>query len=390
MTYFPRREYLELLVEYLDKFAPEVLIILIGLLIITTTLFLWLWFDNKKKLNKLHHQVPVTVVKNYLDSIIQNSSSLKSALIRGETDVAQVAASVIPAGQLQGDQNNLAMLSGDESEIKKELSKKLNEIAKLQQGITESNTSRDSFEAEVLKLREELVEAHKRIKELEAMLKDQGGDPAKVSASNEELESIAKERDELKEKLKEYEVIEDDLANLKRLQQENKQLKQTLESLQGDADVNIEDALEDVLAEQAQSGSSEQEEEKKGDIGDDALKEAENFLDQFAEGLEEGDSDASTSEAPVSAEDLAQSDDKEAIVASEDISEEANEEAVAAAQDLAQEDEAPKAEELLATPDDDQEVSQAKEETTEEAPKAAKEPEKTPEDLLSEFEKMLS
>ena len=39
---------------------------------------------------------------------------------------------------------------------------------------------------------------------------------------------VTKERDEIRDRLKEFEIIADDLANLKRLQQENDQLKRSL------------------------------------------------------------------------------------------------------------------------------------------------------------------
>ena len=72
------------LLNYLDQFTVEVLVILIGLLFITSTLFLWLWFANRKKYQNLKHQIPANVVNDYIDSIIQNSSALKSGLFRGD------------------------------------------------------------------------------------------------------------------------------------------------------------------------------------------------------------------------------------------------------------------------------------------------------------------
>jgi len=46
--------------------------------------------------------------------------------------------------------------------------------------------------------------------------------------SNALVDELTKERDELKGRLQEYEIIEDDLANLKKLQQENEELKKQL------------------------------------------------------------------------------------------------------------------------------------------------------------------
>jgi hypothetical protein len=72
-----------------------------------------------------------------------------------------------------------------------------------------------------------LTSAEAKIKELESLLAKSrtGGGDAVLSS---ELSMVAKERDDLKERLKEFEIIADDLANLKRLQQENEQLKRSL------------------------------------------------------------------------------------------------------------------------------------------------------------------
>ena len=56
-----------------------------------------------------------------------------------------------------------------------------------------------------------------------------GGDPQ--LAAN--FAKVSKEKEELLEKLQEYEIIEEDLANLKRLQQENEQLKKSLAAYEG-------------------------------------------------------------------------------------------------------------------------------------------------------------
>ena len=67
-------------------------------------------------------------------------------------------------------------------------------------------------------------------KELAAASASSGGD----GAIKAELGKVTKERDELKERLMEYEIIEEDF-DLKRLQQENEQLKATIAQLKGKA-----------------------------------------------------------------------------------------------------------------------------------------------------------
>jgi hypothetical protein len=93
---------LDTVINYLDKFGPEILVIQSGLLVILSTLFLWLWFSNRRKYHNLKHAIPANVVKSYLDSIIQNSTSLKSSLFRGGgTDINGIP-SVMPLALLSG------------------------------------------------------------------------------------------------------------------------------------------------------------------------------------------------------------------------------------------------------------------------------------------------
>jgi stress-induced morphogen len=83
--------------------------------------------------------------------------------------------------------------------------------------------------------------AGSKIKELETLLarnrETGGGD----EALKQELAMLINERDEITERLKEFEIISDDLANLKRLQQENEQLKRSLAAVQGQE--NFEEKL---------------------------------------------------------------------------------------------------------------------------------------------------
>lgn len=220
---------LESLLTTLDQFTPEILVIMAGLLVITSTLFLWLWFANRRTYQLLKHQIPASVVKTYLDSIIQNSTSLKSSLFRGGGDeLAAAIPSVFPTINLGGG-DNISLGGGNDSALREQLNQRLGEIASLQSQLATGNGTKKDLE-------KSLADAIARIKELEAMLAKGSSEPAKGSSDPglaAEMQKIAKERDDLREKLKEYEIIEDDLANLKRLQQENLQLRKALEAQGG-------------------------------------------------------------------------------------------------------------------------------------------------------------
>jgi hypothetical protein len=214
------------LINYLDKFGPEVLVIQSGFLVIIATLFLWLWFSNRRKYNNLKHAIPANVVKNYLDSIIQNSTALKSSLFRGGgLDVGSVA-SVMPLAQLGGG-DGIALSGAPSTALLEELNQKKAQLAALEAQLQASQNAARDWENKFNKSQQELAAALAKIKELEALLAQSKGGSGDETLKAE-LAMVTKERDEIRDRLKEFEIISDDLANLKRLQQENEQLKRSL------------------------------------------------------------------------------------------------------------------------------------------------------------------
>jgi hypothetical protein len=221
------------LINYLDKFGPEILVLQFGFLIILFTIFLWLWFSNRRKYNNLKHAIPANVVKSYLDSIIQNSTSLKSQLFRGGgTDVGTSIPSVMPLQNLMGGEG-LALSGAPSTALLEELNQKKAQVAALEAQLVASQNSHRELEAKITASQNNLIAAEKKIKELEALLAQSREAGSSSGAGNDaalkaELTMVSKERDELRERLREFEIISDDLANLKRLQQENEQLKRSL------------------------------------------------------------------------------------------------------------------------------------------------------------------
>jgi predicted nuclease with TOPRIM domain len=211
----------------MDKFGPEILVIQFGFLVIISTIFLWLWFSNRRKYQNLKHAIPANIVKSYLDSIIQNSTSLKSQLFRGGgLDVGGVP-SVLPLHNLMGG-DGLAMSGAPSTALLEELNQKKAQIAALEGQLSSSQGSHREMEIKLNSSQGNLSTAEAKIKELEALLaqsKTGGGGDATLKS---ELKMVSKERDDLRDRLKEFEVIADDLANLKRLQQENDQLRKSL------------------------------------------------------------------------------------------------------------------------------------------------------------------
>ncbi len=221
----------------LTKFTDETLTISIGLMGLLFVILAAYWVYYRRKFNELKHQIPAQVVKNYLDSIIQNSSALKSSLFRGGgLDVEDGIPSVVPAADLGSTPVQVSGASGEE------LNQKNAEIASLRATIGDKDKTLSELEkklanassgtpapdnsAEVDGLKSKISELEAALAAAQAVPSGGGGDEEVAK----KLTEITQERDQLKEKLQEYEIIEEDLANLKRLQQENEQLKKALEA----------------------------------------------------------------------------------------------------------------------------------------------------------------
>lgn len=248
----PWRGCVDVLINYLDKFGPELLVIQFGFLIILSTLFLWLWFSNRRKYHNLKHVIPANVVKNYLDSIIQNSTALKSSLFRGGGLDIEGTPSVMPLGQLGGGEN-VAVSGAPSAQVLEELAEKKALIASLEAQLLSAKTAGSEFETKAKNYHKDLTVALEKMADLESQVENsapvsEAGDDSELRA---ELAAVTKERDELLERLREFEVIADDLANLKRLQQENEQLKKSLGAEAGVAEVptSKEEALQAEVSE---------------------------------------------------------------------------------------------------------------------------------------------
>ncbi len=224
-------------INNIDKFGPDILLIQSGFLVIISTIFLWLWFSNRRKYQNLKHAIPANIVKSYLDSIIQNSTALKSQLFRGGGIDVNGIPSVLPINNLMGG-DAIAISGAPSTALLEELNQKKAQIAALESQLLASQNSCREVESKLVNSQGILTTAEAKIKELEALLaqtRASGGGDAAVQA---ELKMVSKERDELRDRLKEFEIIADDLANLKRLQQENEQLKKSL-AMQGVKTISV-------------------------------------------------------------------------------------------------------------------------------------------------------
>ena len=213
----------------LTQFTDEV----IGMLLATLAfLFLILFIYRlyvRRRLKSFFHQIPASEVKNYLDSIISNGHALKSSFsYREGFDLDNRTPSVLPLADLP--------LSGTNTETKipsEELSQKDAEIASLKSQIGEKTKTVRELEEMLSSAREngggdgqEAERLKNELQEMKSQLEKMPDDK-----SEEELQNVVQERNKFKERLEEYELIEEDLANLKTFQEENQKLKKELEAL---------------------------------------------------------------------------------------------------------------------------------------------------------------
>jgi hypothetical protein len=208
------------LLHYFENQTAELLVLGTSIMTILFIILMFLWLYNKKKYNSLKHQIPAGVVKNYLDSIIQNSSSLKSSLFRGELGLDGVP-SVMPISNLPGGDSIEIQTGGgggaptnnaELAALQAQLAEKLNIIRELEDRLANMPaTGGAEADPQVIKeLETKIIEKEKEIQVLKEAPAEGGG-----GVDESEHDKVKKERDDALEKLKEYEVIEDDLANLK-------------------------------------------------------------------------------------------------------------------------------------------------------------------------------
>lgn len=268
---------MESLINLVDKFGPELLVIQFGVLVILSTLLMWLWFANRRKYHNLQHAIPANIIKSYLDSIIQNSTALKSNLFRGGgLDVGQIP-SVMSLGNLGVGGEGLAVSGSQSASLLEELNQKKAYIAQLEAQLAAAKNGQKEVESKLTTTNNQLSTAEQRIRELEGLLaksKSVGGD----TVGQAELESITRERDEVRDRLKEYEIIADDLANLKRLQQENEQLKRSLAQMGGSAPTPLVEATPAAAIAEVSDLFEEMAEETSGGNTEDLAAELDSLL----------------------------------------------------------------------------------------------------------------
>lgn len=211
--------------------SDNVFYILFSILILLICVIVVYWFYTRKRMQELQHQIPANVLKSYLDSVIQNSNALKSSLFRGGgLDSGEGIPSVVPGGSLPTGNVDGAELASKNAEIaalKGQVANKESLIRDLEVQLSAAGGDDSESAAIITKLNAEIAELKAQIEALKAA-------SAAQSDTSSEVDALKSERDELQSRLKEYEMIEGDLADLRKFKQENELLKAQLAQVGGD------------------------------------------------------------------------------------------------------------------------------------------------------------
>lgn len=153
---------MELIKLILTKFTEEAINISILVLLITMCALVATWLYYRKKFRELKHEIPASIVKDYLDAIIQNSTSLKSQLFRGGgLEVGEGVPSVMPLNRLPG---SAIGISGSGEDV----AQKNAEISMLRNMVTEKERMRQELEEKLLQM-QELLDGNSSAEEVQIL-----------------------------------------------------------------------------------------------------------------------------------------------------------------------------------------------------------------------------
>lgn len=239
---------------WLSKFSQEAMLVELFLIGCVGVGYFGYLLTKKRRYGAAKNNIPDNVVRAFLIELITSAEGFKAQLF-GETG-GKLGANLTPEARAQLQASAGTMFSGATASVAQMAAlANLNpadpqvaaaiaaaggnpaaaavaggaatgDVSALQNQLTAAAQKQEELTKTVAQLTNEKAELEKKVAAGGAAA---GGDAGKQLA--ELNDKIAK----LEAKLSEYEVIEDDLANLKKFQQENKQLKAQLAALQGGA-----------------------------------------------------------------------------------------------------------------------------------------------------------
>jgi predicted nucleic acid-binding Zn-ribbon protein len=205
-------------IYFYSKFTEEFLLLSAAGIFALSAMYCYHWVVKRRLLGAARNQVPAGVVKAYLNQLIGEAQFVRTQLF-----------GLIAAGEKVPNLAQFQMFShadghsstptteGDAHTGSAVPSDLLARLKALEAQLSEKESMVVNVNVEKTKLNEELENLKRNSKAVQ------------VAASSAGAEDLTKKIKTLEERLEEYSLFEDDLANLKRLQQENAQLKKRLE-----------------------------------------------------------------------------------------------------------------------------------------------------------------
>ena len=205
-------------IYFFSKFTEEFLLLSSAGVFTLLSLYCYTWVVKKRRLGAARDQVPAGMVKVYLNQLINEAQFVRTQLFGlagGTAAGSEQISSYFQANAASSPAPTLATTpTSSSNEIPKDLLERLKAL---------ENQLSDK-ESMVINVN---VEKSKLLEEIEKLKRNEKSEAAAAPASNQN-DLIQKLR-ALEERLEEYALFEDDLANLKRLQQENAYLKRQLD-----------------------------------------------------------------------------------------------------------------------------------------------------------------
>ncbi len=192
-----------------SKFTPEALLLEAFIIALLTCIYTAFWILRKRRLGSIKTQLPAGPVKIYLNALIAQAEQLRAQLFGLISAHSQDSTTSSPIYSPQASSN--VTPSSLNSEALSALEAKVSEQAQVIETLTAEKNK--------------LSQTHSGKNDSSAL------NPSQKNSESPEEKAILEEKiKDLENRLLEYSVIEDDLANLKRLQQENALLKNSLSS----------------------------------------------------------------------------------------------------------------------------------------------------------------
>jgi hypothetical protein len=204
---------LDSLISFINRNYDALFLIQALAIFLLFTLLIFLWNITRKRYRNLRGEIPADALNSYLDSLKQNtnavnSNSMPKVVPETTTAAPNPTPSVMPLDQMQASGQSVAVTSGISSE---ELNEKNAEISQLRALLQNKGS-------QIADLENKLVEASM----------SGGAAGATDEVAQAAVQNLQKEKAELEEKLKVYEVIDDDIAELSKLRKENEELKKSI------------------------------------------------------------------------------------------------------------------------------------------------------------------